>query len=92
MRIIGHIEHPSLKITVFHHDSRISIKFETGLYEQTYKFRTGGLVNDLQEAQAFVSPELMEQVLFHFQQMHQLKTSRLSSMAQEESEHFDEII
>lgn len=38
MRIIGYIEHPGMKITVFKTDTRISVKFETGFYEQTYKF------------------------------------------------------
>jgi len=37
MRIIGHIEHPSLKISVFRYEGRTSVKFETALYEQTFK-------------------------------------------------------
>ena len=67
MRIIGEIEHSNLKITVFQHDSRISIKFETGMYEQTYKFRTGGLVNDLEEAKTFVDAEVIAQVILQFE-------------------------
>ncbi|MBK7870450.1 MAG: hypothetical protein IPJ74_07085 [Saprospiraceae bacterium] len=47
MRIIGYIEHPVLKITVFKMDNKISIKFESGLYEQTYKFRSGDTISNL---------------------------------------------
>lgn len=92
MRIIGNIEHPALKITVFDYENRVSIKFETGLYEQTYKFRTGGLVNNLEEAQAFVNEELLEKVMQQVQQMHQLKTERLGQLHAASEEEFDEII
>ena len=34
MRILGYLEHPTLKITVFKMDNRISVKFENSLYEQ----------------------------------------------------------
>ena len=37
MRIIGQIEHPDLKITVFKSDNRISVKFENEGYEQIFK-------------------------------------------------------
>ena len=39
MRVIGNIDHPILKITAFKMDNKLSIKFESGLFEQTYKFR-----------------------------------------------------
>ena len=33
MRIVGDIEHPRLKITVFKNDGRFSLKFENGKYK-----------------------------------------------------------
>lgn len=39
MRVIGYLQRPGLKVTVFKMDTRISIKFENGYFEQTYKFR-----------------------------------------------------
>lgn len=39
MRIIGEIPHPRLKISIFKSDNKLAVKFESGLLEQTYKFR-----------------------------------------------------
>jgi len=47
MRIIGEIDHPTLKITVFKNGNRFSIKFEDGGVEQTYKFDDGQNVESL---------------------------------------------
>ncbi len=37
MRVIGEIQHPACKITLFHWNNRYLIKLEHGLLEQTYK-------------------------------------------------------
>ena len=39
MRIVGDIPHPRLKITIFKNDGKFSLKCESGLLEQIYKFR-----------------------------------------------------
>ena len=39
MRILGYIDHPVVKITVFKMDNKFSVKFESIHYEQTFKFR-----------------------------------------------------
>ena len=41
MRLLANIPHPLLKISIFTNDNRFTLKFESGLYEQTYKFRDG---------------------------------------------------
>ena len=41
MRIIGYIEHPNLKITVFKNEGKVSVQLESGLNVQLYKFRDG---------------------------------------------------
>jgi len=94
MRIIGYLEIPGVKTTVFKMDNRVSVKFETGLYEQTFKFRAGEGMDSLEEVQKWVVPELVEQIFKGFRQMHELRVKRLSEV-QSPSEGelpFEEII
>jgi predicted nucleotidyltransferase len=93
MRIIGYIEHPSLKITVFKMDNRLSVKFETGLYEQTYKYRIGDQMESLEDVKKQVDEELLQQVDHIFTQMHQAKNQALKrNMDQGQDDEFDVII
>jgi hypothetical protein len=82
MRIIGNIDHPELKITIFKNDNRISVKLESGLYEQTYKFRDG---EGIENAEDVGVQEMLRN-------MHQLKMNALSSQSSDSSESFEEII
>lgn len=80
MRIIGYLDIPGVKTTVFKMENRISVKFETGLYEQTFKFRTGEGVDSLEDVQKWVTPAFVEQILQGFRQMHELRMKRLSEL------------
>lgn len=80
MRIIGNIEHPHLKITVFKSDNRISIKFENALYEQTYKLGLDERFASLEAVQKLVDDAFLEQVSSHFQLMHRAKTAACSRL------------
>lgn len=94
MRIIGYLEFPGVKTTVFQMDNRISIKFETGLYEQTFKFRTGEGINNIEDVQRLVQPAFVEEVLKGFHRMHQIRTNILSNHQNTLSkpDYFEEII
>lgn len=92
MRIIGYIEHPQLKITVFKDGGRVSVKLENGMYEQTYKFRDGTGVESLQEAQEVVDAEFIAEVQKTFTFMHRSKMQAMDRKAGSEEEEFDEII
>ena len=93
MRIIGNIEHPILKITVFKMENRISVKFESGLYEQTYKFRDGEGVETLEDVEKVVDVPFQAQVLQHLNQMHEIRNQTLSrNIVLEEEDEFDRII
>lgn len=93
MRIIGYIEHPSLKITVFKMDNKLSVKFETGLYEQTYKFRMDHHLDGLAAIQKMVDAEMIADVLNTFTQMHRLKNQAMERfLPLEEDDEFEEII
>ncbi len=94
MRIIGYLDIPGVKTTVFKMENRISVKFETGLYEQTFKFRTGEGVDSLEDVQKWVTPAFVEQILQGFRQMHELRMKRLSELqsTSDADLSFDEII
>ena len=93
MRIVGYVEHPNLKITVFQMDNKISIKFETGMYEQTYKFREMDELKNMEQIKKLVDGEFANNVLNEFQKMHQFKNNALGNfLPKEEEDEFEEII
>ena len=91
MRIIGEIPHPSFKITVFQMNARISVKIEFQLLEQTYKFRDGSGVQNLADAERFLTPDFLRECQTIFTQMEKSKLTSLMEMNQD-GEEFDEII
>ncbi len=93
MRIVGDIPHPTLKITLFLHDSKYSVKFESGLYEMTYKFRSGDDIDSVEAIKAIVDAEFIKEVMEVLPKMHQQKLGAIGRWGQEkEGEEFDEII
>jgi hypothetical protein len=93
MRIIGNIEHPILKITVFKMDNKFSVKFESGLYEQTYKFRSSDAISGLESIQKVVDATFCEEVLQELNRMHQRKNQAMArTLPQEVDTEFEEII
>ena len=70
MRIIGHIEHPDIKITVFKSDNRVSIKFENEGYEQTYKLGTDERSSTVEGVRQWVDAGFVADVLKQLQAMH----------------------
>ena len=93
MRIVGYIKHPTLKITIFQSDNRLSVKFETGLYEQTYKFRPGEAVDKPEDVEKLVDEVFIDGVLKQFAQMHQLKNEgKLRAFPPTRADEFEQII
>jgi hypothetical protein len=93
MRIIGNIEHPVLKITVFKMENKISIKFESGLYEQTYKFRTGDGMETFEDVEKLVDSAFLERVGELLQTMHEVKSQALlRQFTDQEEDEFETII
>ncbi len=90
MRIIGYIEHPVLMITVFKMDDKFSVKFENNLLEQTYKYRGGPHLSNLEDVKRLIDEPFMRKVEEMFRQM---ETTRVDSLKVEDSEdEFEEII
>ena len=69
MRIIGYIDHPVLKITIFDTTSRMIVKFENAHFEQNYKIRKGDNLNNLEQITQLVDEKFLEQVYANFNGM-----------------------
>ncbi len=93
MRIIGQIEHPTLKITVFKMNERISLKFENEGYEQTFKLGQDDRLSTLDAVQRWVDAALLEQVQITFQHLHRARLAALDrAFPPDQSVVFEEII
>lgn len=93
MRIIGYVEHPRLKITVFKMDTRLSVKFETGMLEQTYKFRLQQGLEGLADIQKLVDDTFTAQVEDHFHTMQKVGMAAYERhIPDEEENEFETII
>ncbi len=92
MRIIGHIDHPTLKITVFKMDNKLSVKFETGLYEQTFKFRESNELTDFTTVDKLVDAQFVQEVMENFARMHRVKNEALGRFLPEAGAEFEEIV
>jgi hypothetical protein len=92
MRILGYVEHPRLKITIFKNDDKLSVKLESGLYEQTYKFRSETNLETADDARRIIDADFMDAVEKNLQQMHTLKMDALMRNNTVEENEFDEII
>jgi hypothetical protein len=77
MRIIGSIDHPDWKITVFKMDDRLSVKLETGLNEQTYKFREGPQLETFEDVRKLVDATFLARAEAMFEQMEKNKNATL---------------
>ena len=92
MRIIGYIEHPHLKITLFKLNNRLSIKFESGLYEQVYKMRESEQINNAASLQEMVNDEFIKAVEEDFIKMHQRIMGAIQKMTPSSEDEFDAIL
>lgn len=92
MRIAGYIEHPVLKITVFQMANKLSVKLESGQFEQTYKFRTGDQVNTVEDIRKLVDDAFIAEVLQEMARMHTIRIQALERLDPGEKEEFEDII
>ena len=93
MRIIGEIEHPELKITVFKNGNRFSVKFEDGSVEQTYKFDDGQNIEHLGDVKRQIDAVFLQKIEngITAMQIARLETLQRNSLGTEADE-FEEII
>ena len=93
MRIIGTIDHPTLKISVFKNDNRLSVKLENEGYEITWKLGDDDRFRTVASVEQLLDAPFLAQAQEIIQHMH---SSRLGSMARHfspaEEEEFETII
>lgn len=77
MRIVGSIDHPEWKITIFRSDNRLSVKFESGLVEQTFKFRDGEGIDQADDVHRLVDERFLAEIAALMQQMKLTRHSAL---------------
>jgi len=93
MRVVGYIEHPVLKITLFKMHNKYSVKFETDLLEQTFKFRTGDAIENLQDVRRLVDAAFIASVEADFERMRATQQAAFQRFLPEGEEgEFDEIV
>ena len=94
MRIIGYIEHPVLKISVFKMEHKFSVKFESGFAEQIYKFRQDDTIQQLKDIQQLVDAAFIQKVESILQIMHQERADLLERQFPQtvDNELFEKII
>jgi len=89
MRIVSEWNYKQLKVTVFHYNEKFSLKLETDLMEQIYKFRDGQ-INSLADIKSKIGDAFYEDALESFAKM-KLDRDKLFVETEEDFE-FDEII
>jgi hypothetical protein len=70
MRVIAEIPHPACKITLFSMNQKYIIKFELGLFEQSYKIAEMDLITGtVEEVQQMIDDTFVKTVMERFSQM-----------------------
>jgi hypothetical protein len=78
MRIIGQVNHPSLKISVFKNEQRVFVKFENPFYEITWKLGNDERFQQLENIEQLLDETALQEVQAQLQQLH---SSRLAALA-----------
>ena len=92
MRIIGDIPHPIMKITVFKNDGKLSIKFESGLIEQIYKFRDDERLQTFEDIQKVVDEAFIQKTEQILRGMYEAKQAAMNRHLAIDEEEFEKII
>ena len=92
MRIIGDIPHPTMKITVFKNDGKLSVKFESGLIEQIYKFRDDERLQTFEDVQKVVDEAFIQKTEEMLMGMYDIKQAALNRHLAIDEEEFEKII
>lgn len=93
MRIIGVIPHPSLRISVFRNDNRLTVKFESAYYEIAFKLGDDDRFRTVEDVAALLDPPFLEAVQAQFESMHGTRLSAFTRrFSNREAEEFESIL
>jgi hypothetical protein len=68
MRVVGEIEHPDCKITIFHWNNKYLIKLEMGPFEQTFKLNEFDISSE-EDVKKIVDDEFIGKAVARFADM-----------------------
>ncbi len=71
MRIVGDIAHPEIKITIFKNDGLFSVKCESGLIEQIFKFRDNEHLQSEQDVKKIFDTAFIKKIEENLKNLHQ---------------------
>jgi hypothetical protein len=92
MRIVGEIDHPRLKISIFKNDGKFSLKFEGNLLEQTYKFRDDDRLGSVEDVKRIVDAPFIEKIEEILRGMKIAQVAAMERAFPIEEEEFDVIL
>ena len=68
MRVVGEIEHPECKITIFHWNNKYLIKLEMGPFEQTFKLNEFDISSET-DLRKIVDEDFIDEAMARFADM-----------------------
>lgn len=93
MRIVGYLENiSSCKVTIFQQGLRYMVKFEDGLYEQSFKFRQSEAINSLKDIEQMIDEEFVTEVKQRFTAMRKSVRDLMDRFIEDDEEFEEEII
>ena len=93
MRIVGDIAHLHMKVTIFKNDGKFSIKCESGLLEQIYKFRDDDRLATVEDVKKVVDASFIQKMEDILRGMYEGKMEAMQrNLAQPEDAEFETIV
>ena len=92
MRIAGYIEHPTYKITIFQMENRFVLKFETPLFEHSYKLSFESGIRNISDIEQMVDTNFLWHVDTIFLDMSKNMIKAKSAHFPIKEDEFEEII
>lgn len=92
MRILGYLDTPQYKTTVFKTDTKILVKFETPLFEQTFKFRETDTLQTLEDVKKMIDIDFLLTIENRFGEMYRDSNQLLGRFIKDQEEEWEEII
>jgi hypothetical protein len=71
MRVVAEIPLADFKLTIYSWNNKYLLKYEKGMYEQTYKINELDVSGDVEIKQICQDPEFLKGVLSRFRDMNQ---------------------
>ena len=92
MRVIGYLDTKMYKTTVFKNNDKFIVKFESDLFEQTFKFRENDKIENFNNIKNLIDFQFLEKVEERFKEMYETSTDLLTRYLDDHEDQWEEII